>query len=365
MSESMVHPGARPIDSAGHVRLIAGLPTANVKKAFQKIRSEVSTKSFSEFVEATRLEPAELTVILPPHIETSFLVENWDGSDYLATRFGEGARITNVVTVVDADQLIDQLASRDTIATLGWGKNQRDVRSVADILVGQIESATHLLLTGCPQAATPIEPVLHALNPTASRCTLEDCSCEDLRGFMTSKGEPAGEVRSDLNPRIVPPWLELLQGETTEASSSGPFLYRRALPFDRKRLVEWLNNPPQGLLRAKGTLWLAGENTRSFGYSCAGAVHRVFSGAPWWAGRHDGIWPTCETQRTRLLERWHLEFGDRRQEIVFVGLGLNPAEISQALDDCLLSEEAVLDTLADTKPGSGASEPSAPRTELH
>ena len=105
------------------------------------------------------------------------------------------------------------------------------------------------------------------------------------------------------------------------------------------RFTGWLENPPRCLLRGKGQVWLASEPDWSFGYSCAGSVHRLFPGGRWWASRSDGSWPDCATQRSRLLARWHPRFGDRRQELVFAGVDLDPVALCVSLDACLLAGE--------------------------
>ena len=172
---------------------------------------------------------------------------------------------------------------------------------------------------------------------------------------------PAPEASS---VRVVPPWLTALHGECDPQPSSELFLYRRSLPFDASRFSAWMEAPPRELVRAKGNLWFASEPDRSFGYSCAGAVHRVFPGGPWWASLSGGTWPTCSTDRRRLLARWHPRFGDRRQELVFTGIDLDPARLSAELDRCLVAEDALGDgsyAASHASPPSG----SAPGTGLH
>ncbi|MGH0034488.1 MAG: GTP-binding protein [Myxococcota bacterium] len=145
----------------------------------------------------------------------------------------------------------------------------------------------------------------------------------------------------------MPPWLKVLQGELDPSPGSGLLVYRRPRPFDPNRLRAWLANPPGELVRGKGHVWLAGEPDQSFGYSCAGSVHRLFPAGRWWASYAAGTWPSCTAQRRRLLERWHPRFGDRRQDLVFVGvdLDLDPDRLCAGLDACLLAEEGIGDGL--------------------
>ena len=76
---------------AGRAHLAAGLPTPSVVAALEQIRAEVTARSFSEFLRSPLPTRGDMTVILPPYIENSRLIEDWEASDYLAGRFGEGA----------------------------------------------------------------------------------------------------------------------------------------------------------------------------------------------------------------------------------------------------------------------------------
>lgn len=354
--------------SPGRFHLLAGLPTPAVSDAIDRLRNEVSISTFDEFIGASagaRGSCAEPAILLPSHLETSLLVEDWQGCGYLSGRFGEGARIGNVVTLIDADFLTDQLRSSDSISTYGWGRTARDGRSVADIVVGQIESATHHIVVGRSGVSPSLRRLLRLLNPTAARCGFDDVTPAGLRRFVASPGAPEGCGGAVSDATVVPPWLELLRGDEALAPYEGRFLYRRSLPFDPERFQEWLSHPPPGLVRGKGNVWLGHERARAFGYSCAGSVHRVFTAGSWWAERRDGAWPTCDAQRRRLLDRWHPRFGDRRQEIAFLGLDVDAQAVRASLDDCLLTEAEALESLSDVPLGDAEEKRPSAAVELH
>lgn len=205
--------------------------------------------------------------------------------------------------------------------------------------------------------------LLGVLNPTAARCGLERLSPERLRDFLLPPRQIGKTIRGTESARVVPPWLDLLHEDGATTRAPGCFLYRRSRPFDPERFGAWISNPPRALLRGKGNVWLANRPEQSFGYSCAGAVHRVFVAGRWWVDHGPSAWPTCESARRRLLERWDPRFGDRRQEIAFAGMDLEPDAICAALDGCLLSEEAALE-LVDAPVRSPAADES-PRVGLH
>ena len=336
----------RPV--VGRVHLAAGLPTPSVLAALEQVRAQVPARSFDEFLRSPLPGRGDMTVILPPYIENSRLIEDWEASGYLAERLGAGAAIANVITVIDADFMVEQMSSAHPLSAYGWGKTAYDARSIADIVVGQIESATHILLVGRSGGSDSVHRVLGALNPFASRCSLEGASLGEFRDFLVSSSQDALRegAASASTARIVPPWLAMLEGDEPIPDSGERFLYRRTAPFDRELFRKWLDDPPFELIRGKGKVWLADQNSWAFGYSCAGSVHRVFPVGAWWADQPDGTWPQCETQRQRLLDRWHPQFGDRRQEIAFIGVDLDVSRVRASLDACLISEDSTLESMA-------------------
>ena len=189
-------------------------------------------------------------------------------------------------------------------------------------------------------------------------------------GIGSCLGAPTGEngrpEREDTEPqaptarsaRVIPPWLTALRDDCDPAPGSELLVYRRPRPFDPSRFGEWLKEPPLELIRGKGRVWLASDPARSFGYSCAGSVHRLFPAGRWWAASPEVPWPSCAHERGRLLARWHPRFGDRRQDLVFVGVDLDAERLCAGLDACLeMSDDAF-------EP-SGATSLEAPSPRLH
>lgn len=342
---------AQPDPSLG-VHVLAGLPTEAVRSGFERAGERSVVVPLGALTGDVVGEETRIGVLLPPFIEPSFLVESWDECDFLPYRLGRPAHIAGVWTFVDLDRVADQLASAAPLSLHGWGRSDLDTRTVADIVVGQIESATHLVLVGEARVSDSIGRCLAVLNPGATQIPLRKGSRLDLDAPAT---RPA---------RVVPPWLETLHGECDPAPESSLLAYRRARPFDAGRFADWLANPPPGLVRGKGQVWLASEPDRSFGYSCAGSVHRLFPVGRWWASLGESAWPDCDFQRRRLLARWHPRFGDRRQELVFSGVDLDRDRVCASLDVCLLPEDRLDAALRPSRAeGSGALP--VPRTMSH
>lgn len=126
---------------------------------------------------------------------------------------------------------------------------------------------------------------------------------------------------------------------TSEADEYGvsSFVYEKRRPFHPERLWRWINDPPESLLRAKGFLWLASRPDDVLHYSMAGSNGRVEYAGRWLAALPKNEWPDDEAECRRVLADWDPELGDRKQELVLIGVGMNENEITRSLDACLLS----------------------------
>ncbi len=147
--------------------------------------------------------------------------------------------------------------------------------------------------------------------------------------------------------RRAPGWLKEMRGEhvpETEEYGIGSFSYVARRPFHPDRAFEFFHNTEKfgKLLRSKGYFWLASRPEFAWQWSQAGGIARYgFAGMFWHAVPRDK-WPKDEASLENILNSWEEPFGDMRQELVFIGQGLNRKAMTAALDRCLLAEEDVL-----------------------
>ncbi len=356
-------------DAALRVHLLSGLPTGAVRRGFRQAGEGMPVVPLDALGDAAAARSKRVGILLPPFVEPSLLLQGWEECDFLSSRFDGPAHVAGVATFVDVDEAAGQLASKDSLARRGWGRNDRDGRSVAEAAVEQIESATHLVLVGGGGLSDPLSRLLDLLNPHACRIAVGGGPTLDVSALSVTPDGGRSRGRHQTQPaahgvRVVPPWMEALEQERDPATRPGLLVYRRAHPFDPKRFRDWLASPPRNLVRGKGHVWLAGEPDHSFLYSCAGPVHRLSPGNRWWASCGEGAWPTCATHRRRLLDRWHPRFGDRCQELVFAATDLDRARLCADLDACLVPDHAIDEALRPSTLQGPTTRP-MPRARLH
>jgi len=130
----------------------------------------------------------------------------------------------------------------------------------------------------------------------------------------------------------------------TEEYGIASFSYRARRPFHPEKFHHVLHNmEPYGkLIRSKGYFWLASRPEFAGQWSQAGGIARYGFGGMFWKAVPKENWPDDEEYLQSIMDQWEEPFGDMRQELVFIGQGLDQEKIIQALDHCLLSDEEIL-----------------------
>lgn len=258
--------------------------------------------------------------------------------DEAGESLSDRARLDTMVTVVDAASLLRDYGSHQLLAERGETAGEGDERTLVDLLVEQIEFADVVVINKASEVDKltlgAVRSVVKGLNPTA-------------RLVETDFGRvPLGEVLDtglfhEETAQTHPLWYkELYEPEAhkpeTEEYGVSSFVYRARRPFDPVRFDAFVKATWPGLIRAKGHFWLATRPDWVGEFSLAGAVARVSGLGRWWAAVPRERWPDMPEWQSLLQRNWAPTWGDRRQELVFIGAGMNEAAIREALDDCLV-----------------------------
>jgi len=209
---------------------------------------------------------------------------------------------------------------------------------VADLLIDQVEFANVIVLNKCDlvddaQLAT-IEGLLEQLNPYARkiRSHFGRLPLADVLGTGRFDFEIARQSRG---------WQLALRGDgASEVEEYGvsSFVYRARTPFHPQRFYDRLSQDWTGVLRSKGFFWLASRLDKIGVWSQAGRVARLDVGGTWWAATPREQWPDDEHVQRAIQLRWDPEVGDCRQELVFIGIGIDEIALYDSLQACLLTE---------------------------
>ena len=184
-----------------------------------------------------------------------------------------------------------------------------------------------------PEQVTLLEAILRSLNPEATILTSEfgkvplDQVLNTGRFDFDQASQAAG-------------WLKTLRGEEqpeTEEYGIGSFVYRAEAPFHPKRFHAFLNREWRGVYRVKGFFWLATRPDWIGSYGQAGGSCRIEPVGRWLAATPREAWPDDPETLAVTLAGWHPEFGDRKHQLVFIGMELDHDQLRKELDACLLT----------------------------
>jgi len=252
------------------------------------------------------------------------------------------ARLDTMVTVVDAANLISHYSSTDFLNDTGESLGQDDERTLVNLLVDQIEFANVIILNKTDLIDESERQIVRAI----------------IRG-LNAKAEIIETVNSQVDINRVldtglfnleeaqehPMWVQELyhfQDHTPETEEYGitSFVYRARAPFHPEKLHRFFSTEWEGVIRAKGFFWLASRPDFVGEVSQAGAFVRHEGIGRWWASVPRDRWPESVEFERNLQKNWDSDYGDRRQEIVFIGLKdhLDKDDLRSQLDDCLISD---------------------------
>lgn len=247
--------------------------------------------------------------------------------------------LDTMVTVVDANRFWHDFASGETLLDRKQGTDDSDVREIVDLLIDQIEFANVIVLNKMdlvdPESADELKAILEKLNPEAKIIKAVNSGVEPeeilhtrLFDFETAS-QGAGWIK-ELNEEHTP--------ETEEYGISS-FVYRRKRPFHPERFMQWLEEFPADIVRAKGFFWLASRNDMAGLLSQAGPSITLQGAGEWIAALPERERNEILKNDPELLNRWDKEFGDRMTELVFIGMDMKQEEVASSLDDCLLTDK--------------------------
>ena len=272
------------------------------------------------------------------------VAETFTFADENGVSLSDVADLDTMVTVVDAVNFLKDYEEAKYLQETGESLGEDDERSVADLLVDQVEFADLILISKTDLASTSdvgrLTAILKTLNTDARIVPIShgQVDLDDVLNIGLFDFERAQQA---------PGWLKEMRGEhvpETEEYGIGSFTYAARRPFHPEKFHQFLHSTDRygKLIRSKGYFWLATRPQFAGQWSQAGGIARYGFAGMFWKAVPEEDWPKDEDYLASIQKQWVEPFGDMRQELVFIGQGLDQDAMTAALDQCLLSEEDVL-----------------------
>jgi G3E family GTPase len=272
------------------------------------------------------------------------VAETFTFADEDGISLSDVATLDTMVTVVDAVNFLKDYDEAQYLQDKGESLGEEDERSVADLLVDQVEFADVILISKTdlvePDTIERLSAILKVLNThakiipiTSGNVNIDEVLNTGLFNFQRAEQAPG--------------WLKEMRGEhvpETEEYGIGSFNYLARRPFNPEKFYQFLHSTEQfgKLIRSKGYFWLASRPKFCGQWSQAGGIARYGFAGMFWKSIPKDNWPTDEESLDEIKKQWVEPFGDMRQELVFIGQKLDKQAMTKALDQCLLSEEELL-----------------------
>ncbi len=272
------------------------------------------------------------------------VAETFTFADEDGVSLSDVADLDTMVTVVDAVNFLKDYDEAKSLQDTGESLGEEDERSVADLLVDQVEFSDVILISktdlASPSDVDRLTAILKTLNTDAKivpiaqgQVNIDEVLSTGLFNFERAQQAPG--------------WLKEMRGEhvpETEEYGIGSFSYEARRPFHPEKFHQFLRSTDKygKLIRSKGYFWLASRPEFAGQWSQAGGIARYGFAGMFWKAVEKENWPEDEDYLASIESQWVEPFGDMRQELVFIGQSLDKDSMTQALDECLLSEEEIL-----------------------
>ncbi len=256
------------------------------------------------------------------------------------------AQLDTMVTVVDALNFHKDFGSADTVFSRKMNnEDEQDQRTIVNLLTDQIEFADIIILNKTDLISEyqlgELKSIIKSLNPVAEilDSTFGKIDAKKILNtglFDFDKASNSAGWLKELNTEHTP--------ETEEYGISS-FVFRNKRPFHPERFWTYVSQDfPASVIRSKGLFWLASRKDDAVNWSQAGGSLRAEQAGVWWASmpysERTSYISFVENQKT-IESRWDKQFGDRLNEIVFIGQQMGKDIITQELEACLCTDEEV------------------------
>ena len=253
------------------------------------------------------------------------------------------SHIDTMVTVVDCFNFFKDFSTNELLVDRALTDIEGDFRTIVNLLTDQIEFANVIILNKTDLVDIKTIGLLKAsiqkLNPGAKIIT-SDFSKVNPKEILNTNLFDFEEAQTSAG------WQKELEGGThtpeTEEYGISSFVFRNQKPFHPGRFWKYINEEyPNGVIRAKGLFWLASRPDDAINFSQAGGSSRMERAGVWWASMpfSERINYQAFVENKDYIEnKWSKQWGDRMNELVFIGQDIEKEKMITDLEKCLLQD---------------------------
>ena len=274
-----------------------------------------------------------------PVAQTFSFIDDENGID-----LSKFSYVDTMVTVVDGFNFFKDFGSPETLIDRDLTNIEGDFRTIVNLLTDQIEFANVIVLNKTDLISKEHLGILKAtikkLNPSAKiiESSYSKIAAKKILNTGLFDFEEAEQSAG---------WIEELNKvehtPETEEYGISSFVFRSKKPFNPERFWNYIQNKfPNNIIRSKGLFWLSSRPNQALIWGQAGGSLKADSAGVWWSSMsfEKRIQNSVFIENQKEIENdWHKDFGDRKNEIVFIGQDIDEKQICLDLNKCLLTEK--------------------------
>jgi len=277
-----------------------------------------------------------------PVAQTFSFIDEENGID-----LSQFSYIDTMVTVIDCFNFFNDFGTNELLKDRNLSNMEGDYRTIVNLLTDQIEFANVIILNKTDLVDTKttelLKAAIHKLNPGAK-----------IISSSFGKVAPREILHTGLfnfeEAQNSAGWQKELEAEShtpeTEEYGIGSFVFRSQQPFHPERFWKYLNDDyPAEIIRAKGLFWLASRPDDALSFSQAGGSSRMEKAGFWWCSmpmKERLTYPSFVANQPYIESKWSKQWGDRLNELVFIGQHMNKENILSNLEKCLLNDDEII-----------------------
>lgn len=267
------------------------------------------------------------------------VAETFTFEDETGVSLSAVAKLDTMVTVVDSFNFLKDFQSADDLKQRQMELGEEDERSIAHLLIDQVEFADVILLNKVDLVTAEdlkrLYGIIRSLNRDAKIVQTTKCniSLDDILNTNRFDFDKASES---------PGWLKVMRGEeSSEIDEYGvsSISFEARKPFHPQRFHNFLHTEYEGLYRAKGHFWIPTQPKFMSEIAVAGTVREYYPSGFWWSSIPDEDWPQDEETLEHIKSKWHPVFEDRSQRLIFIGKPEILDDIKKDLQNSLVTDE--------------------------
>ena len=251
-----------------------------------------------------------------------------------------GFYLDSVVTVVDADRIYTEFL--DGIKEKS-DERQKEIMDedpdIINLIMDQIEFCNVVLLNKCdllPEDKK--ESVKKVIRQFQRKAEIVECVYGKVNPDMIFKGSKFDydEVMNSSAMQAALAREKAMDEGCVDEYGISSFVYEEKRPFDHEKFSAFVEeNYPENIIRAKGYIWFSDDDIHVQLFEQAGRNASISEVSNWVAAFDEKEKEEVIRSFPDIMEEWDETYGDRLNQIVFIGKNIDKERIISMLNECI------------------------------